>query len=174
MFKEKLFKWFYNWETKKYHYYHSLTCMKNNKPGFHDYERIEYNDGYYSLPLWIEKHIICSYLNGLANQYFEKRWKRTILYFLSSTISKIVDKIQQCWIKKNNLMPYYTKRAFEKLHPIIKDDPYKLEKVDLIYYIDMVKEYPKEVIDSLGFEKRPRKKVGKLKRIWYNLTLTAY
>ena len=173
MLREKLFKWFYNWETKNFHY-HSIQSIEHNEPGYFDYVKIKYNDGYYLLPFFLEKHIICSYLNELGNIFSPKSWKRIILYSLSHVIGCIFNKIQKCWINRNNLMPYYTKRAFEKLTPIIKEDPYKLEKIDLIYYIDLVKEYPKEVIDSLGFEKRPRKKVGKFKKIWYNLTLKAY
>lgn len=173
MLREKLFKWFYNWEAKNFHY-HSIQSIEHNEPGYFDYVKIKYNDGYYLLPFFLEKHIICSYLNELGNNFSPKSWKRIILYSLSHVIGCIFNKIQKCWINRNNLMPYYTKRAFEKLTPIIKEDPYKLEKIDLIYYIDMVKEYPKEVIDSLGFEKRPRKKVGKFKKIWYNLILKAY
>ena len=171
--RKKLLKWYYNWETKHHPHYHFFSKYTDpNKPSSMDYVKIEYDDGYYRLPLYYEQHVICSMLNEYGNSC--KRWMKPILYGISSIINKGINRLQRYWIKKNDLISKVFKHNLKLLLSVASiEEAQSLYKDDYLYLINAIKELGKD-IDRLGFEKRPRKKVGKLKKIWYNLTLTVY
>ena len=81
---------------------------------------------------------------------------------------------ERLWIKRNHLVDYSDKETYRILSPTIHNDIHKLYKQDLIDYICLLEKYGKKELDTWGFEERPHKKVGFLKKIWYNITLKAY
>ena len=78
------------------------------------------------------------------------------------------------WVKRNHLIDYGDKETYRILSPKIHDDIRNMYKDDLISYICLLEKYGKKELDTWGFEERPSKKIGVLKKIWYNLTLKVY
>ncbi len=132
------------------------------------YSRKEYFDETH-FPPWIKK--LNSVLDIIDN--YSKRW-HCVIWKIEIILCKLSYYLQKFWIKKNHLVEYGDKESYRILSPIIHDDISKLCSQDLIYYIALLEKYGKKELDTWGFEERPRKKVGKLKRLWCDLTLTVY
>lgn len=148
----------WNGETespRKGNYFPTIVCAKK-----------EYDEEY-TFP-WLR--IINTILEFTAYYFKEKSYKRIIV----NPLAKFTTILSKIWRKKNHLVDSSDKYTYKILSPVIKEGLDGMYKQDLIYYICLLERYGKKELDTWGFEKRPRKKVGKLKRIWYNLTLTAY
>ena len=125
-------------------------------------------DGYYLPPFFLKFHILNSVL-GYYTHAANREWKRKASQHLSYIIHLISDKLENYWVQKNNLIKSGAKYYLKLLWPY-KDDLDFLKEQGKYEYI-LMETYRNE---DIGFEEKLRKKVGKLKRIWYDLTLTAY
>ena len=173
MIMKYIYDWYIKWHEKKYHY------RIPNKDGipFQNccYVKREYDDGkIYHAPFDAIVQIIINLKGYYINENKHPRLQKICDFIWNSIDDNILEKLRLYWCRKNHLMFYSTKEDFRYFLPKLKNNPEVLEANDLLYYIKFSRWFTKEEIDSIGFEKVTPKKVGKLKRIWYNLTLTAY
>lgn len=135
------------------------------------YIKKEYNDEARKV-LWSTK------LNSILDKIDNFSDKHPSMHNLCNKIGRILlyffHKFKIIWERRNHLVRYSDKETYRILSPIIHDDVRKLYKEDLISYICLLEKYGKKELDTWGFEERPHKKVGFLKKIWYNITLKAY
>jgi hypothetical protein len=159
---------FNNWCSKK---------LKGHEPMFryfyicYWYSKKEYNDGKYNIQTDINNIRDLMDYYSQTSKYF---LIRKICELLFQTINKYSWKFEKIWIKKNHLVDYGDKESYRILSPAIHDDLQNMYKGDLIHYIYLLEKYGKKELESWGFEKRPPKKLGKLKKLWYDLTLKVY
>lgn len=133
------------------------------------YSKKEYGNTKYRVP-WAKKlNSILKYIDNLSNKHpFIKK------LCIEKLLCKISTLLERLWIKKNHLVEYSDKEIYRLLSPSIHNNITKLCEQDLICYIRLLEKYGKKELDTWGFEVKPPKKVGKLKRLWYDLTLTVH
>ena len=83
-------------------------------------------------------------------------------------------KFKIVWEKRNHMIRISDKELYKALYPIILDDITKLSDRSLIYYMSLLEKYGEKELNTWGFEERPPKKVGFLKKLWYNITFKVY
>lgn len=173
--KKFIYNWFIKWYNKHYYYKISIEKFTTNRGNFFNDCRVKQriNDGFHNPPFGPDFFIIDSLL-----KYYRIHSKYSIINKLCNILNtlqfKFFLKLYNFWVKKNHLVDYGDKETYRILSPTIHDDISKLCSQDLIYYICLLEKYGKKELESWGFEKRPPKKLGKLKKLWYDITLTVY
>ena len=92
--------------------------------------------------------------------------------FLALYFSKIYYTLIDYWVKKNNLILAEHKDFLEEIlesEPEVPGFLYQFNEENIKLGESLLKEYEE---GKIGFEKVQRKKVGKWKRLWKNLTLS--
>ena len=92
--------------------------------------------------------------------------------FLALYFSKIYYALINYWVKKNNLILAEHKDFLEEIlesEPEVPGFLYQFNEENIKLGESLLKEYEE---GKIGFEKVQRKKVGKWKRLWKNLTLS--
>jgi hypothetical protein len=92
--------------------------------------------------------------------------------FLALYFSKIYYVLIDYWARKNNLILAEHKDFLEEIlesEPEVPGFLYQFNEKYIKLGESLLKEYEE---GKIGFEKVPRKKVGKWKRLWKNLTLS--
>ena len=135
------------------------------------YSKKEYGKNSYKLP-WIDiLNSVLKYIDDFSDKHLRIKKLCVVTEKMLCAISTFFERL---WVKRNHLVDFSDKETYRILSPIIHDDIHKLSNQDLIYYICLLEKYGKKDLNTWGFEERPRKKIGFLKKIWYNLTLKAY
>lgn len=92
--------------------------------------------------------------------------------FLALYFSKVYYTLIDYWVKKNNLILREHKDFLEEIlesEPEVPGFLYQFNEENIKLGESLLKEYEE---GKIGFEKVQRKKVGKWKRLWKNLTLS--
>lgn len=92
--------------------------------------------------------------------------------FLALYFGKIYYSLVNYWVNKNNLILVEHKDFLEEIlesEPEVPGFLYQFNEKYIKLGESLLKEYEE---GKIGFEKMPRKKVGKWKRLWKNLTLS--
>ena len=92
--------------------------------------------------------------------------------FLALYFSKIYYVLIDYWVRKNNLILAEHKDFLEEIleaEPEVPGFLYQFNEENIKLGESLLKEYEE---GKIGFEKVQRKKVGKWKRLWKNLTLS--
>ena len=168
MVRDFIYNWYIKWYEKHYGYKHKENHFACD---YQMYSRKEYDGEEYEEPLKNEVYIIMNLLHYCKDRY---PFTNKLCKLLKNFVFQCFLFISKIWRKKNHLVDSSDKYTYKILSPAIKAGLDDMYKQDLIYYTCLLEKYGKKELDSWGFEKRPHKKVGKLKRIWYDLTLTVY
>ena len=92
--------------------------------------------------------------------------------FLVLHFNKLFKFLEKYWVKKNNLILAEHKDFLEEILESEQEVPgflYQFNEENIKLGESLLKEYEE---GKIGFEKVQRKKVGKWKRLWNNLTLS--
>ena len=135
------------------------------------YSKKEYENTYYKLPWGDKLNSVLEYIENFSNKHLGVKKLCVIIGKILCVISMFFERL---WVKRNHLIDYGDKETYRILSPKIHDDIRNMYKDDLISYICLLEKYGKKELDTWGFEERPSKKIGVLKKIWYNLTLKVY
>ena len=108
--------------------------------------------------LWSDK--FNSVLRRIEN--FSNKHPSTL--YLCNKVQEILiyffHKFKIVWEKRNHMIRISDKELYKALYPIILDD--------------ITEKYGEKELNTWGFEERPPKKVGFLKKLWYNITFKVY
>ena len=125
------------------------------------YIKKEYNDEPCKV-LWSDK------LNSILSKIENFSDKHPSTHNLCNKIERVLlycfHKFKIIWERRNHFVRYSDKEIYRILSPKIHDDIRKLCDQDLISYICLLEKYGKKELDTWGFEKRPRKKIGFLQK----------
>ncbi len=144
------------------------------------FKRLEYDDGEYTFYMIEYLCMLSTLLKYYSGYYCSDDCKphplvTKVCNKLRNYISKLMNKLSSYWVTKKNMIDDYDKLFLSKIVPKIFTPEIKdVTKDELIFYIRTTRHYPMEKLDLISFEKRPRKKVGIIKEIWYTLTLQPF
>ncbi len=137
------------------------------------YQKKCYDNGKHYYFLADEEQLVVS-LTYLFQKKVKYTFLKKMIKIIGNYIRNVILFLRKCWVKKNNLISSWEKELL--LETLDSKDvvPGFLEQFVQKTCVTGYRLLSEYYDGKIGFEKRPPKKLGKLKRLWYDLTLTVY